>query len=154
MGKFMSSKPECFYHDERHVHDIEPKTLLDILLTSAWKTLNQEITSAETNNDNNAEPSDEKSLIGENCGGVNAFADLTFKAGVKKILDVGGGKFDVCQNYMQRKDIRLVVFDPYNRSEKHNASVKKSIAHKKVGAATLMNPLIYLDLKFQSKTLH
>ena len=41
------------------------------------------------------------------------------------ILDYGGGKYDTNQEYMASKGIKLIVFDPYNRSKTHNAQVLK-----------------------------
>lgn len=41
------------------------------------------------------------------------------------VLDYGGGKYDTNQEYMASKGIKLMVFDPYNRSKTHNAQVLK-----------------------------
>lgn len=134
----MQSIREDFYTPVHHIHNMDPNVILQILQTSAWKILNQEITSAETNNDCNPDPDIKKVNIGENCCGVDAFADLSFTKDVKRILDVGGGKFDYCHDFMKKRGIDLLVWDPYNRSQKHNAMVQKSVLDKKADAATSM----------------
>ena len=32
------------------------------------------------------------------------------------ILDFGGGRFDDAKNFMQKYDVKVMVYDPYNRS--------------------------------------
>lgn len=39
------------------------------------------------------------------------------------VVDFGGGKFDNAVNYLKDKDVTLLVYDPYNRSAKHNNEV-------------------------------
>lgn len=38
-------------------------------------------------------------------------------------LDYGGGKFDNAVNYLKDKDVTLLVYDPYNRTDEHNKEV-------------------------------
>ena len=39
------------------------------------------------------------------------------------VLDYGGGKFDNAVNYLADKDVTLLVYDPYNRTDEHNREV-------------------------------
>lgn len=41
------------------------------------------------------------------------------------ILDYGGGKYDTNKEYMATKGVKLMVFDPFNRSKTHNMQVLK-----------------------------
>ncbi len=133
-----SNLHEYFYQNSRSIQDIGSEKINQILQYGAWQTTGQAITSAETNNDVNPTPLYNQTLRGDNAAGVNAFADLHFDKNVKRILDVGGGKYDVCRNYMRTKNIDLLVWDPYNRSKEHNDSVKLAVTKHKVDAATSM----------------
>ena len=47
------------------------------------------------------------------------------------ILDYGGGKYDAAVNYMRGHGCTVKVFDPFNRSERHNEMVLSySAKHK------------------------
>ncbi len=129
---------EYFYPNEYLIHTLNSGKIFHILQSGAWKTLGQEITSAETNNDRNAEPEMKNIEAGENACGVDAFADLKFDRTVKRALDVGGGKYDFCRDYMKAKGIELLVWDPYNRPKVHNENVEKSVTNQNVDAATSM----------------
>jgi hypothetical protein len=129
---------EYFYQNSRSIQDISSEKITEILQHGAWKITGQSITSAETNNDTNPAPLYDQISRGDNAAGVNAFADIHFDKNVKSILDVGGGKYDVCRNYMRTKNIELLVWDPYNRSKENNDSVKLAVTKHKVDAATSM----------------
>lgn len=64
---------EHFYFKETFIYLLSARTILDIIQSSAWQTLGQGITSAETNNDANTEPTMDKVKAGENTCGVDAF---------------------------------------------------------------------------------
>lgn len=132
---------EYLYPNEYFIHDLNPDDILDILQSSAWETVEQEITSAETNNDSCPEPNLKGIEAGENTAGVDAYVDIEFPDTVKTILDVGGGKFDVCRDYMKSRGIDLLVYDPYNRSQQHNAEIHHKVTIEKVAAATSMSVL-------------
>lgn len=72
----------------------------------------------------------------ENTDGINAFADIKFDDGIKRILDVGGGKFACKVDYLREKNIQLLVWDPYNRSTEHNEIIRKQIIANRVDVAT------------------
>lgn len=129
---------ESAYQNTKTINNLSPKEILNILKNNAWSTSGQSITSAETNNDSNPTPEYEKVLQGDNSAGVNAFADIKFNNNVKRVLDVGGGKFDACRNYLRTKHIELFVWDPYNRSQKHNEKIMREVMQSKVDAATSM----------------
>jgi len=129
---------EYFYSDETFIFTLSTEIVFHILQSSAWRTLGQRITSAETNNDADAEPKIDKVEVGNNTCGVDAFADLKFDITVKRILDVGGGKYDSCHNYMKSRGIDLLVWDPYNRSRIHNINIQKLVTIWNVDAATSM----------------
>lgn len=55
------------------------------------------------------------------------FGHLVSEHKITKILDVGGGKFDTATDFLSEKEnIQNIVYDPYNRSEKHNLRAMKS----------------------------
>lgn len=57
-------------------------------------------------------------------------------------LDIGGGKFDTATNYLDGLGVKNLIYDPYNRSEAHNAQILAFLAeHGKVDSATLSNVL-------------
>lgn len=130
---------EYFYPNEILISDLKSDKIVQILQSAAWKTLDQKITSAETNNDKNIQPDLKNIEAGENACGVDAFADLKFDPSVKRALDVGGGKYDFSRNYMKSKhNIDLLIWDPYNRSKEHNLEIQSLVTNKKVDAATSM----------------
>ena len=47
------------------------------------------------------------------------------KGGVN--LDVGGGKFDTATEFLADNGIVNLIYDPYNRSRKHNYNVLKAV---------------------------
>lgn len=53
------------------------------------------------------------------------FKQCNFKRG-SSILDYGGGKYDTAKEYIEKEvGVKLFVYDPYNRSNEHNESVKE-----------------------------
>ncbi len=132
---------EYFYFDEVFIHEISTKTLRSLIYSNTWQTLNQQITSAETNDDANQVPDIESIKNGDNASGIEAFFDLEFDAHVQRVLDVGGGKYDYSKHYMRTKGIELLVWDPYNRSKQHNETVQGIVAKRSVDAATSMSVL-------------
>jgi hypothetical protein len=140
-NKKSSRLQECFYSEEIFIHTLDLEKVSRILQSSAWKTLDQEITSAETNNDINVEPNIKNIKAGNNTCGVDAFADLKFDKTVKRVLDVGGGKYDCCYDYMKSRNIDLLVWDPYNQTKEHNVDIQNAVTRKKVDAATSMSVL-------------
>ncbi|MEO8964956.1 MAG: hypothetical protein ABI370_09835, partial [Gammaproteobacteria bacterium] len=129
---------EHHFKNPKSIYSLSPKEISNILSHKSWNTSGQSITSAETNNDSNPVPEYEKIKQGDNSAGVNAFADIHFDKNVKRILDVGGGKFDVSRDFLQTKNIDLLIWDPYNRSKEHNKEVRQAVQHLKVDAATSM----------------
>lgn len=124
---------------DHYIHELTPGTILNILKKDAWKVPKQSITSAMTNNNDQNEPVTQ--WVCQNTEGINAFYDIKFGQ-VKRILDVGGGKFDCNCNYMKHKrNIELLVWDPYNRSQSHNDRVQSQINSCRVGASTSMSVL-------------
>lgn len=43
-----------------------------------------------------------------------------------KVLDYGGGKYDMNIEYMKERGVDVSVYDKFNRSEEHNASVLRT----------------------------
>lgn len=129
-------------HQDHYIHELTVDTILNILKNSAWKVENQTLTSAITDNNNIEEPDYEKLMLGENTSGINAFVDMSFDKSVKRVLDIGGGKYDCNRQYLQRtRDIDLLVWDPYNRPHSHNTCVQAAVESEKVDAATSMSVL-------------
>lgn len=126
---------------DSYVHELSVDTILRLLETP-WQTEEQTVTSAITNDNNLQEPNIQWITMGENTAGINAFFDIQFEPTVKRILDVGGGRFDHNSVYLKReRDIELLVWDPYNRSGIHNSKVRTAVEQKKVDAATSMSVL-------------
>jgi hypothetical protein len=48
------------------------------------------------------------------------FSRVPFEKGTTN-LDLGGGRFDTVTHLLRKRGVQNVVFDPYNRSEEHNA---------------------------------
>lgn len=126
---------------DRYIHDLTPEKILLILQFDAWKVNNQSISSAITNDNDLVYPSDLYSKMEENTAGPNAFADIQFGDNVDRILDVGGGRFDNNRQYMRARNIDLLVWDPYGRSNAHNYTVQLAVMANKVKAATSMSIL-------------
>jgi len=129
-------------HQDSYIHELPVDTIINILHQGAWKVGNQSITSAITNDTNLNQPDLQWMAVNENTAGANAFADIKFNRYVKRILDVGGGRFDCNHNYMKReRNIELLVWDPYNRSTSHNNQVQAEVEKYKVDAASSMSVL-------------
>ncbi|MFA5207287.1 MAG: hypothetical protein WC428_01280 [Candidatus Paceibacterota bacterium] len=56
-------------------------------------------------------------------------------------LDIGGGKYDLMTEKLLEKNVTNLIFDPYNRSLKHNIRVIYKIAKNDVDTATIFNVL-------------
>lgn len=125
---------------DEYIHSMAPENILAIL-QKPWVTKNQSITSATTNTNDLVEPDLAYTQTGENTAGTNAFADIDFGAKTHRILDLGGGKFDVNIHYMKQRKAELLVWDPFNRSREHNSEIQTAVMHKKVDAATSMSVL-------------
>ena len=57
-------------------------------------------------------------------------------------LDIGGGKYDLMTEALKEKGVTNLVYDPYNRSMKHNADVVNTVLRiKGVETVTIFNVL-------------
>lgn len=57
-------------------------------------------------------------------------------------LDIGGGKYDLMTNALNEKGVKNLIYDPYNRSQKHNGDVIHEVLRLKgVHSATIFNVL-------------
>jgi hypothetical protein len=56
-------------------------------------------------------------------------------------LDLGGGKHDLGTNYLKTQGVRNLLYDPFNRTEKHNERVLKEAAAKGIDSVTVLNVL-------------
>lgn len=130
------------FHPDHYIHELSVETISRILASGAWRVDNQVITSAETNDNDLKIPNMQWVAMGENTEGPNAFSDIKFDGNVKRMLDVGGGKYDCNRDYLKHeRDIDLLVWDPYNRSQSHNATIQTEVMENKVDAATSMSVL-------------
>lgn len=137
----MSLAREQFYLHEKLLHELTAESIHQLLESSAWQTCDQSISSKETNNDNQIEPSANHNTNCDNTCSVDAFADLDLPPNTT-ILDVGGGKFDGARNYVKTKwNIDLLIWDPYNRPAEHNTQVRAQVEQQKTTAATSMSVL-------------
>ena len=125
-----------------YIHEIDTNTIVNILLKDPWQIPNQSVSSKDTNTNNKIDVDLEWADMKENTSGINAFYDITFAKHVKKIIDIGGGQFDSNRHYMkQKRNIDLLVWDPFNRSKEHNDTVHQEIMQQKADAATSMSVL-------------
>lgn len=60
---------------------------------------------------------------------------------VGRVLDYGGGKYDLCTNYLRDRGATNLVYDPFNRSPEHNKQVLDSLNRHKANAAICANVL-------------
>ena len=56
-------------------------------------------------------------------------------------IDIGGGKFDNAVEFLGKMGVKAHVYDPYNRSEEHNAKVMKEVGEGGADSASLFNVL-------------
>lgn len=56
-------------------------------------------------------------------------------------LDIGGGKYDLMTKKLLKKNVINLVYDPYNRSLKHNLKVIYKIFDTEVDTVTIFNVL-------------
>lgn len=129
-------------HRDEYIHELTVKKIEEILKSGAWQSSGQSLTSAVTNDNCMAEPDPTFTINSDNTAGPNAFADINFGRKVKRVLDIGGGRFDTNRDYMQReKKIELSVWDPYNRTPSHNAVVQSAFETNQADAVTSMSVL-------------
>lgn len=64
-----------------------------------------------------------------------------FWARTDDVLDYGGGRYDTFTDFLGKHSIRNWVYDPFNRSEEHNAFVRKMLGIRKANHAILSNVL-------------
>lgn len=61
-------------------------------------------------------------------------------------LDIGGGRYDSLTVYLRdHHDVVNLIYDPFNRTEDHNARVLEHITCKKPDTITLSNVLNVID---------
>lgn len=127
---------------DQFIHEYSAQSLLSILQNNAWQANGQSISSAITNQDNIDEPDAHYLAIGENASGPTAFSDFTFDSTVKKVLDIGGGRFDCNKHYLKKMyNIDLSIWDPFNRSKEHNDRIFALFSANKADAVTSMSVL-------------
>jgi hypothetical protein len=56
-------------------------------------------------------------------------------------LDIGGGRYDLMTEALKEKDVANLIFDPYNRSQKHNDDVLKACRLFGANTVTIFNVL-------------
>jgi len=56
-------------------------------------------------------------------------------------LDIGGGKYDLMTEKLLEKDVTNLVYDPYNRSQKHNDDVLMACRQFSADTVTIFNVL-------------
>lgn len=124
---------------QQYIYHLNPQKIYQILHSGAWMIEGQQLSSAETNT---ASEEDKNHIEDDNTEGIYAFADIDFNSTVRRMLDIGGGKYNWNKCYMKQvKNINLLVWDPYNRSIEHNDQIKKDVKEKKADAVTSMSVL-------------
>lgn len=56
-------------------------------------------------------------------------------------VDIGGGRFETATEYLNKCGVVNLIYDPYNRSEKHNLNVVMELAINRADTATISNVL-------------
>ncbi|GHV40014.1 hypothetical protein FACS1894187_20520 [Synergistales bacterium] len=69
-----------------------------------------------------------------------AFKKINWTLGTVN-LDIGGGRFNEGTDYLSSRGVENLVFDPFNRDEKHNRTVIDRLRESKVDSATATNVL-------------
>lgn len=69
------------------------------------------------------------------------------------VFDYGGGKYDTNTRYMADKEVKVVVFDPYNRTQTHNEKVLKYIETHRPNYIVCSNVLNVIEEKMSFKKL-
>ena len=59
----------------------------------------------------------------------------------RRVLDYGGGKYDKFTRLLESLGLRNYVYDPFNRSEEHNAHVRECLSETPADVAVLANVL-------------
>ena len=107
--------------------------------SKAWTTPQQEVSSAATSI---SYPTPEKKapII------FSAFKEGKIKLGPIN-ADIGGGKFDQITNWLFNKGIKNIVWDRFNRDDKHNLAAESSLRGGKADTATISNVLNVIPTK-------
>ena len=56
-------------------------------------------------------------------------------------LDVGGGKYDTATEFLAKRGVTNLIYDPYNRTKEHNKKVLAEVKIHRPDTATLSNVL-------------
>ena len=72
------------------------------------------------------------------------YGKVQFESGTVN-LDIGGGKFDNVTEYLATKGVKNYIYDPYNRSEAHNAAVAAATQEGQSDTVTISNVLNVID---------
>jgi hypothetical protein len=68
------------------------------------------------------------------------FKLVEFKPGTRN-LDIGGGRFDAGTEYLNKKGVENLVYDPFNCSLEHNAAIVSKLSEGPVDTVTVNNVL-------------
>jgi len=114
---------------------------LDMYLNKLWSTPEQAITSAKTSINTRVPAAGHTALSQNNI----------YKSG-EKIIDIGGGKSKNV-SYMAGENNRanLQVFDPFNRTARHNKIVSNKFGYGQSDVSTAMNVLNVIKEKSNRK---
>jgi hypothetical protein len=91
--------------------------------------------------------------IVDNTCGVSAFKDLFFPP-ADLLVDVGGGGHDTNKEYVERNTPvkRMLILDPFCRSEAHNLSVLDEVRSK--GGADIVTSMSVLNVLPEERNVH
>lgn len=79
------------------------------------------------------------SSAGTSLAVVNkVYTHHAFEAG-SRVLDYGGGRYDLNVQYMQARGVKVAVYDKYNRSPEHNARVLREARPDYVVCSNVLN---------------
>lgn len=104
--------------------------LVSVHAQELWRSPEQTITSADTSINDKKLPTGFTNLIKKNIFKKNQI-----------VVDIGGGKFDNAVDKLKSIGAYLHVYDPFNRSIKHNEAVIKKVADGGADVAVSNNTL-------------
>lgn len=104
--------------------------LVSVHAQELWRSPEQTITSADTSINDKKLPAGFTNLIKKNIFKKNQI-----------VVDIGGGKFDNAVDKLKSIGAYLHVYDPFNRSIKHNEAVIKKVADGGADVAVSNNTL-------------
>jgi hypothetical protein len=90
----------------------------------------------------------------DNTEGIGAFMDLEFPTETRLVIDVGGGRYDLTKEWLQKHyPFQVEIIDPFNRSLEHNNFVVNMVLARKgadvITSMSVLNVIPELENRLQ-----